>query len=424
MKIGVMSDLHLGYRQYGLPERELDFYNQLYACVNEINKQKCDIVIIAGDIFDKPNPSPEAIHFYLDAISGLESDVILAITGNHTMLLRKNHYPVDKLVADESIDICGYELLEDSRWSSDTFALSGGDMQFAKWKNIKIDIDGITYRGPAKIDEFLSVQKELANKKAQKDSFRVLVLHQSFQEFCGFEGEELSIEDIDYSPYDVVICGHIHEGCDTMLNKKTHFLQPGSIERMNTKEARDEQLHGKGIYTIDTKTHDIVFHRVPNVRKFLLHTVTINTDEELEEHFKVLQETINDEELPPILSLRYNGKINQTKLWDEIRALDNYLINNSRVDTIDEDNVVIHFDDGEIPSVAEALNQYSENHFDEDEGQLFTELFHLLNTDSNGAKVLIDDFFDNNYQESESTSFTIPDEVLELFEYFENLEVK
>ena len=35
MKIAVISDLHLGKRQYGLFNRELDFYNQLNRVINK-----------------------------------------------------------------------------------------------------------------------------------------------------------------------------------------------------------------------------------------------------------------------------------------------------------------------------------------------------------------------------------------------------
>ena len=101
MKIAIISDLHLGFRQYGLIERENDFYNQLYKVRNEINKHEPDMVIIAGDLFDKPNPSPAAINAYREGIGELDTDIICTIKGNHTMILRDNHYSIDDFLVEK-----------------------------------------------------------------------------------------------------------------------------------------------------------------------------------------------------------------------------------------------------------------------------------------------------------------------------------
>ena len=49
MKVAIISDLHLGFRQYGSMEREEDFYRQFFNVCKEIKEHKPEIVIIAGD---------------------------------------------------------------------------------------------------------------------------------------------------------------------------------------------------------------------------------------------------------------------------------------------------------------------------------------------------------------------------------------
>lgn len=420
MKIGVMSDLHLGHRQYGLYDREQDFYTQLQNCVTELNKHNCDIIIIAGDIFDKPNPSPEAIHQYFDKISNLDADVIISIKGNHTMLLRDNHYSVDELIADE-MDF-GYFLLQDERWSGKDFALASPyDKDFSKWKNSKINVDGITYRGPSQLNEFIDLQKKMASDIDDIDAFNILVVHQSFKEFCGFTGEELSINDIELSPYNVIICGHIHSRVDVQLNNDTLFLQPGSIERLNTEEARDEQRKGKGVYVIDTETNKCKFYQVTCPRKFFLGEFNVESTE-VEEYIEILQEQIDKCETKPIVALKF---YDADTMWDSVKSFNNVLINNSKVIVEDKDINTDVLTENEIPSVVDAVQSVAKNNFSTQNAQLCIELFEVLNDKDKDPMELLKKFEKQQYSnDDKEEEFVVDTEVQEIYDYFEKLEVK
>ena len=136
MKIGIMSDLHLGYRQYGLVDREEDFYQQFHNCCSILNKEEVEMVIIAGDIFDKPNPSPRAMHEYAKGIKNLGNKIVVAIKGNHTMLMKKDHYSVDEFFFDE-------------KSFGNYFLLTDDSMTF---ENVRVD--GITYRPESQLESF------------------------------------------------------------------------------------------------------------------------------------------------------------------------------------------------------------------------------------------------------------------------------
>ena len=71
MKIGVITDMHLGLRQYGLSEREEDFYIQYNKAIDAFLDAGVDIVIIGGDIFDQPRPSPKSLQVFNEGISQL-----------------------------------------------------------------------------------------------------------------------------------------------------------------------------------------------------------------------------------------------------------------------------------------------------------------------------------------------------------------
>ena len=391
-----MSDLHLGFRQYGSIEREEDFYNQFLKVCDEINKCKSDIVIIAGDLFNKPNPSPKAINCYKDGIANLNADIICTIKGNHTMVLRDNHFSIDDYFGKD--DIYGYKFLDDYSLDTNLFALEGGDSRFSKWRNIKIHIDGITYRTNSNIDEFLKVQKKLADE-CFEGNFNILVVHQSFKEFCGFTGEELSIEDIDYSPYDVVVCGHIHSRFDTVLSDGTKFIQPGSIERMNTTEALDEQNNGKGFYLVDSEDCSVEFHQVECLRDFLFGEVKLETTEDLEKHLEEVDETVKKMKVPPIISYTYKNYI---KNIDEVRnkismSKENILLNNSNIDDETQEDISIEITDSEIPSVLKAIKMSCEKaDFTKEQCSLAVDLHDALNNNLESVDGLLSGYLEKS----------------------------
>ena len=49
MKFAHLADTHLGYRQYGLFEREKDFYEVFDKVIDKIIEEKVDFVVHSGD---------------------------------------------------------------------------------------------------------------------------------------------------------------------------------------------------------------------------------------------------------------------------------------------------------------------------------------------------------------------------------------
>ena len=421
MKIAVISDLHLGFRQYGSIEREKDFYNQFHKVCKEISKQNPNMVIIAGDLFDKPNPSPEAINAYREEIGNISTDIICSIKGNHTMLLRDNHYSIDEFFGEEEFE--GYYYLDNSSITTHDYALqSPYDMEFSKYINKQnIQVDGITYRNNSSIEEFIETQKKMSKKTS--GDYKILVVHQSFKEFCGFTGEELSIEDINYSPYNVIICGHIHSRLHTKLSDGTWFIQPGSIERMNTTEALDEQKNGKGFYLIDTCKNNIEFHPVECDRKFFLGDINLNSEEDLKIHMKKINNDINKLKVPPIISYNYKNNIeNIVLVREEIgRVKENVLLNKSNIDDLTEKDITIEITDSELPTVIEAINTYGkESGLSDKEVRLATDIYEST-INNNDTKALVDEYFNKNKTKYvQETKKDLDLDLEEIIEYFES----
>lgn len=84
MKFIHLSDLHLGKRlnEFSLTDDQEYILNEICSV---IAAEKPDFVIIAGDIYDKPVPSAEAVRLFDDFLTRAASltDHIFAISGNH-----------------------------------------------------------------------------------------------------------------------------------------------------------------------------------------------------------------------------------------------------------------------------------------------------------------------------------------------------
>lgn len=80
MKILHISDAHLGRAQYGLPEREEDYYSAFREALTR--GRSADAVLITGDLFDTRRPPTRAILRFIDAVEGVGVPIYL-IGGNH-----------------------------------------------------------------------------------------------------------------------------------------------------------------------------------------------------------------------------------------------------------------------------------------------------------------------------------------------------
>lgn len=409
MKIAIISDLHLGYRQYGSLEREEDFYSQYLKCMRRIKENNPDLLIIAGDIFDKPNPSPKAMDVYRKGISLLNGIPIYAITGNHTMLMRDNHYTVDNYFAESGIE--NYHLIDDTLISYDD-----------------IQISGIIYRTDSDLESFKEALNDVTSQQGERE-FYILVIHQAIKEYCGFTGAELSINDLKLDSYDLIICGHIHSPYFTEVNKgKTVFIQPGSIERMNTTEAADEIERGKGFVIFNTETNSTEFYEVESDRKFLLGDIEFNSLEDIENHFEKLQDTIQNLDLPPVVSYNYYDNTGSSPYIREcIKGLNGTLINNSNIYNLSEELPAVEITDNELPTVLEVIELKESDYLDDNSKKLAKDIFNSYNNTKEEENIggILDSFFKKRYNHSDIVEDPeikkIKKEIKEYEDFFNNL---
>ena len=409
MKIGIISDLHLGKRNYGIIELENDFYTQYHKNIQELIKNKVNTVIIAGDIFDTPKPSALAISQFQEGIRQLNQKNInvLNIIGNHTMLQTPHHVPADELFTNEF----DYQLLNENN----------------KYIQDDIAIVGLPYHNNNKLPELKEKIHKLA-KEIKNYRLKILVLHQEFQEYCGFSGAKLSIHDIPVQEFDIIICGHIHERKSTLIDgTKTFYIQPGSIERLNSSEAQDEFYNGKGVTIIDTgKNLDILSREkiinVPSKRQYLIREYAFmkeNNGKDIIATFDTLKRELQSFDLKPVVFLMIEDETNSynliTEQVDKIND-DSLMTKFTYYDLNSQDTLYLKdYQDEEIPSAREALKEaIKSDGFDE----CVLDLYDAAVSPDDDLQKVTDDLFRKLYPPVEVEPFCDP-ELDEIIAYFE-----
>ncbi len=94
MKIFHLSDLHIGLKLYNrdLLEDQKYVFNQIIKYAKE---EAPDVILIAGDIYDKAVPSAEAVEVFDDFIAELANETkstVMTISGNHDSAPRVDTY--------------------------------------------------------------------------------------------------------------------------------------------------------------------------------------------------------------------------------------------------------------------------------------------------------------------------------------------
>lgn len=79
------ADNHLGKTNFGHTERLLDFAGVLVQIKNIAVREQCELIILAGDVFDSPDPDPtsaDVFRAFCEQLSQL-GIYLVALTGNH-----------------------------------------------------------------------------------------------------------------------------------------------------------------------------------------------------------------------------------------------------------------------------------------------------------------------------------------------------
>lgn len=212
MKIMHLSDLHLGKRvnEFSMLEDQIYILNEI---INIIDEQKPKVIILAGDIYDKPIPPAEAVEIFDNFLYKLSkrNPAVFIISGNHdsaeriafgSRLFDKSGIYLSPVYNGKISPIC-----IDDKYGKVNFYM----LPFIKPVHVRRffpDAEIYTYT-----DALSTVISDMHIDTAQKN---ILITHQFVTGSSRTESEDVSVggsDNVDadiFKDFDYVALGHIH----------------------------------------------------------------------------------------------------------------------------------------------------------------------------------------------------------------------
>ncbi|MDO5831409.1 MAG: DNA repair exonuclease [Methanobrevibacter sp.] len=295
MKFAHLADTHLGYRQFGLIEREKDFYEVFEKIIDKIIEEKVDFVIHSGDLFETARPSPNALLVFQKGLLRLKGAGIpmYAIAGNHDMVMRSGAIPPHVIFKRLGLKVI----------SPINTNYTQGDVFIA----------GLPHYPSSQVKVLKSKLADLSKMAAKYDK-SILVLHQGIDKYFGYN-YELEIGDIPDN-FDYYALGHIHNYINDNFGEGK-LVYPGSSEIWKTSELKDYNEHGKGFVLVDFDGPKPYVKRVKIdiSRQFIKRSIKYD---DLESDIAGIKELIEDADKKPILDLEIKDVDSDTKVVYDI----------------------------------------------------------------------------------------------------------
>ena len=378
MKFAHLADTHLGYRQFGLIEREKDFYEVFGKVIDKIIEEKVDFVIHSGDLFENEKPSPMALLEFQKGLLKLKGAGIpmYAIAGNHDSVMHKGSIPPHVIFKKMGLKVISP--INTNYMHDDVF------------------IAGLPYYPASQSRVLKSKLVELSKKAANHDK-SILVLHQAIDSYSKNQ-YELEIGDIPDN-FNYYALGHIHDYVVDDFGKGK-LVYPGSGEIWKTEELKDYHINGKGfvVVDLDESKPNVKRVKIDIPRQFIERSLDYNN---LESGIEGIKETIKDFDKKPILKLRIDNVESDTDvvydmIKDELGELSLMIrpvfsmVKDESIDDIFTSNASI----GPEELIIEKLEGYGNSTVD----KLAIELYHTLSKDRiDDSRDLIEQYFKENY---------------------------
>ena len=386
MKFAHLADTHLGYRQYGLFEREKDFYEVFDKVIDKIIEEKVDFVIHSGDLFETARPSPMALLTFQKGLLKLKGAGIpmYAIAGNHDVVMRKGAIPPHVIFKKLGLKVIS--TINPTYLHGDIF------------------IAGLPYY-PASHGKALKSKLAELSKKASSHDKSILVLHQGIDKYFSMN-YELEIGEIPDN-FDYYALGHIHKYVNDAYGKG-RLVYPGSGEIWKTSELPDYKKNGKGFVVVDFDGSKPVVKRVTVdvPREFMEKTIDYN---DLESGIASIKEVIRGFDKKPILKITIKEVESDTsRVYDIIKEElgDLALMIRPTFVMAGEELELIEVESKKL-GPEQLLESQLEGYGNSEVTTLAIDLYHLLSKERlDESQELINQYFDDHYvNEAEDSEF-------------------
>lgn len=258
MKILHTSDLHIG-KYIGTYDLKEDTEYVLNQVVDTAIRERVEVVLISGDVFDRPNPSEEAIKMYVSFLKALldKNIKVITISGNHDSGIRLSAYK----------DILGKGYFVEGEFNSPMRKVSLND------EYGPVNFYMLPFFTPFIVKSNLKLEKGLENYDLAMDEIirrenidtsqrNIILAHQfvagfkfggSEEDFSYSNGDEKNVAGVGiisldkFQNFDYIALGHIHK--PQKISRET-IRYSGSLLKYKTSEIDGPD---KSVVIIDLK---------------------------------------------------------------------------------------------------------------------------------------------------------------------------
>lgn len=310
MLISHISDIHLGYAQFNLQEREEDLYELFEESIDKSIQEHVEAIIFAGDIFHNPKPNGSAIIKLAHELKKLKekSIPVYFILGEHD-ISRINDVPVPFLFHNLGL---AKRLRPDTPIKMKDLLIYG----FNKQRRSNID-NGL-------LKPFKELEKIIQsdeNKRLKK----ILVLHQGLSDFNRFAGEIFANNlPVGFNYYAM---GHYHDHIQKNFPELDNSLvaYPGSLD-LGHNESISEVEKGFLLVDLSTSPENVTSQWIRIEKRRPQLSQSIDYDE-LDNHLDYLLNLSRSYQKKPIIELNIKGQdIPHKILYGKLSKLNDHFL--------------------------------------------------------------------------------------------------
>ena len=310
MLISHISDIHLGYAQFNLQEREEDLYELFEESIDKSIQEHVEAIIFAGDIFHNPKPNGSAIIKLAHELKKLKekSIPVYFILGEHD-ISRINDVPVPFLFHNLGL---AKRLRPDTPIKMKDLLIYG----FNKQRRSNID-NGL-------LKPFKELEKIIQsdeNKRLKK----ILVLHQGLSDFNRFAGE-IFANDLPVG-FNYYAMGHYHDHIQKNFPELDNSLvaYPGSLD-LGHNESISEVEKGFLLVDLSTNPENVTSQWIRIEKRRPQLSQSIDYDE-LDNHLDYLLNLSKSYQKKPIIELNIKGQdIPHKILYGKLSKLNDHFL--------------------------------------------------------------------------------------------------
>jgi DNA repair exonuclease SbcCD nuclease subunit len=249
MKFIHIADIHLGAAPdsntpWG-PAREKEIWNSFQNIIDVCNREKADLLLIAGDLFHR-QPLLRELKEVNYCFGKLETAQVVLMAGNHDYIGARSYY-------------------QDFAWEERVHMFLNDTMETVEFPELNIEVYGFSYHSRDITEPLYDTVKP-----KRKDRINILLAHGGDEKDIPFNRKKLMEAGFDY-----IALGHIHKP-EIISNRMAY---PGSLEPLDKNETGERgYITGEIISGEQEETKTSIRFVPSSAREYKRISLTVNRD--------------------------------------------------------------------------------------------------------------------------------------------------